>query len=140
MNNKDINNCPYCLSKVEESQPSVKCPKCGVVHHAECWKANGSCSVYGCDGWADWTSEINERVAPSAAREVELSVEDTTRTATKETYRCIECGKEVGKGQLVCWDCNRKKERHYFDSCFGAGVILIGGFIAITTIIVKVLA
>lgn len=139
MSNNDINNCPFCLSKVEESDQSVKCPKCGVVHHAECWKANGSCSVYGCDGWAEWSTEINEKIAPSAAREVELSVEDTTRTATQEIVRCIECGKEVGKGQLVCWDCKRQQKRHYFDSCFGAGVLLIGGFIAAATIVVRAL-
>lgn len=139
MNVNESSNCPYCLSPIEESEVSIRCPKCGVVHHAECWKANGSCSVYGCDGWAEWSQEIVDKVAPNVGCEVELSVEDTNKTAVKEILRCIECGKEVGQGQLICWDCSRKRNKHYFDNCFGAGVLLLGGFIAITTAIIKVL-
>lgn len=140
MSTNETTNCPYCLCPISESEASVRCPKCGVIHHSECWKTNGSCSVYGCDGWAEWSEEINAKIAPNAATEVELSTEDTVQTSIRETVKCIECGKEVSRGQLICWDCKRKQQRHFFDSCFGTGMLFIAAMISITAILVKVLA
>lgn len=135
----DNRNCPYCLSPIERAEEKVRCPKCGVIHHSDCWKANGSCSVYGCDGWAVWTDRISESIAPDTESGVEVSESDARVAAPKEIVRCIECGKEIRQGAIICLSCRRKGSNHYFDNCFGPSIIVLGGMIGAITALVKAL-
>lgn len=42
-------SCAFCLQPVS-SPDGRSCPRCRVVYHPDCWKANGSrCAVYGCE-------------------------------------------------------------------------------------------
>ena len=45
--------CPYCLSRIRADEPTIACPKCGIVHHRDCWFDNEGCTTYGCDAVAD---------------------------------------------------------------------------------------
>jgi hypothetical protein len=36
----------------------LQCPCCSTLHHADCWKYNGRCAVYGCD--ASDRDEMND--------------------------------------------------------------------------------
>ena len=135
---KENRNCPYCLSPVEPDEERVRCPKCGVVHHADCWKANGSCSVYGCDGWAVWSSQIADRLAPGAQETVEVAGSDAAAPARGEPVRCIKCGTPVRGNQLACWRCRHSAgEAHYLENCFGPSVLIIAAATAVITLIVK---
>lgn len=136
---KENKNCPYCLSPVGADEDKVRCPKCGVVHHADCWRTNGSCSVYGCDGWALWSSEITERLAPEAEEQVEVSSAAATKAAVREKVRCINCGREIKPGRLLCGRCGRSGLAYRFDNCFGPSVILVCGVTGIITLIVRAL-
>lgn len=41
--------CPYCRAPVEAPEDEVlECPGCGTPHHADCFKENGGCTVFGC--------------------------------------------------------------------------------------------
>ena len=40
--------CPFCLSPIESTENTRACPRCETVHHHECWRENGGCTVYGC--------------------------------------------------------------------------------------------
>ena len=40
--------CPYCRSKIGESDASVSCRECHTIHHRDCWDETGHCSVFGC--------------------------------------------------------------------------------------------
>ena len=138
MTHKENRNCPFCLSPVESGEEKVRCPKCGVVHHAECWKANGSCSVYGCDGWAVWSGQISERIAPVTQATVEVS-KDSGPPRADEEVRCMKCGKLVKKGQLVCLDCRIKGDHNYLDNCIGTGVVMLLGAGTVIILIMKAL-
>ena len=136
MRKPDTNKiCPYCLSAIEPTEKMVRCPKCGVMHHAECWTQNGKCSVYGCDGWAIWSEQITNAIAPDSDRYVELSHTDVGRT--RETVRCIKCGAEIKPGKLICRKCKKGQPRKYKENCAGPSIIMLSIFIGIITIIVK---
>lgn len=45
--------CPYCKNPVMVSDLIASCVKCGTLHHFDCWKSTGGCSVFGCDGKAE---------------------------------------------------------------------------------------
>jgi len=40
--------CPYCRSKISDSEPLVSCRECRTQYHSECWEEIGHCSVFGC--------------------------------------------------------------------------------------------
>ena len=134
-------NCPYCLSLIDTEEERIRCPKCGVIHHIDCWKANGSCSVYGCDGWAVWDSQITERLAPEDASNYDLTDTPANASQDREIVRCIECGIEVRRGQLTCFNCRRKNAgNYYFDNCAGPCMLFLCGVIGIITLIAKALS
>lgn len=133
-------NCPYCLSMIDINEEKIRCPKCGVMHHTDCWKANGSCSVYGCDGWAIWTNQITERVAPDTVSNVDLTKAGSVASRNQEVVRCIDCGVEVKPGQVTCWSCRRRNAgNYYFDNCAGPTILVLCGVISIITLVVKTL-
>ncbi len=121
---QETRNCPFCLDAVLASQEQVRCPKCGVAHHADCWKANGRCSVYGCDGWAVWNQAISERIAPAA--EEAVLVDNPSKEKQPEAFRCIKCGAPVGPKQVVCWECRKNERRYWFENCTGPVVLGLG--------------
>ena len=41
--------CPYCKSDITKSDSAAICPICNTPHHAECWRENNGCTVYGCE-------------------------------------------------------------------------------------------
>ena len=132
-------NCPYCLSPIGENEERVRCPKCGVLHHRGCWKTNGKCSVYGCDGWAVWSSGISERIAPDTDGPVDVSAADPVAKKTTEAALCMRCGRAVKSDQLLCWNCLLKQKGHRWDNCAGPSIILVAGLIGIVTLIVRAL-
>lgn len=138
---KETTNCPYCLSPIDENAEVVRCPVCGVVHHAECWRANGKCSVYGCDGWQAWSGEIADKIAPKI--QTEIDIHDTTTkspAATAALPRCIECGAPVKQGELTCLKCRQLSKPALVDNCAGAGVIVLAAVAVIVTLLLKGLA
>lgn len=40
--------CPFCQSNIIEGENTIKCPRCNIPHHKECWIENGGCSIFGC--------------------------------------------------------------------------------------------
>jgi len=133
-----LSTCPYCLSPIEDRAEKVRCPVCGVDHHAECWRANGKCSVYGCDGWQAWSNAINDKIAPRIAEKVDVEM-GTQRQAITDNPLCIECGQPVGRGELTCGKCRRRHRPPWFENCVGPSVILLGGLIGLGVMLVRAL-
>ena len=132
-------NCPYCLSPIEGNAERIRCPVCGVVHHAECWRTNGKCSVYGCDGWQAWSGAIADKIAPKIRGDIDIDGAETERSTSDVSAGplCIDCGKPVRRGQLVCSSCKRGGLPGWLENCVGPSVIILGGLIAIVSLIVK---
>ncbi len=42
--------CPYCRFPIKAGEEVVVCPSCAVPHHTDCWRENGGCTTYGCQG------------------------------------------------------------------------------------------
>ncbi|MHB0938438.1 MAG: MFS transporter [Armatimonadota bacterium] len=42
--------CPYCQTPLKPGVEIVTCNACGMPHHTDCWRENGRCTTYGCDG------------------------------------------------------------------------------------------
>jgi hypothetical protein len=40
--------CSVCQWSIEPGDVRMRCPSCGLLFHAECWKENRGCSAYGC--------------------------------------------------------------------------------------------
>jgi TM2 domain-containing membrane protein YozV len=41
--------CPYCRTAIETApEEELLCAGCGTPHHADCYKENGGCTVFGC--------------------------------------------------------------------------------------------
>jgi len=136
---KESANCPYCLSPIEDDAERVRCPVCGVAHHAECWRTNGKCSVYGCDGWQTWSGAIADKIAPKIASEIDIDGAETERSTSGVSAGplCMDCGKPVRRGQLVCGRCKRGGWPGWLENCVGPSVIILGVLIAIVSLIVK---
>lgn len=129
--------CPYCLSPIQEDEEQVICPVCGAAHHSECWRVNGKCSVYGCDGWQAWNAGITDRIAPRIANDIELEADNLElQPRAYDGPVCIECGRPVRRRQLTCTKC-RVRNLPLYNSCFGTSVLLIGGVFTIIMLIVK---
>ncbi|MGC8863033.1 MAG: RING finger protein [Armatimonadota bacterium] len=152
MRTKKNTSCPYCLGPMADAVETVTCPRCGTVHHAECWRDNGRCSVHGCDGWVVWSNRIGKRLAPQAPDNFELSRQelDSPRgpgpalaggvadPVDNAEYRCIECGGPVPKNKLVCASCRLTiGNTHFLENCFGPSVILLAGFAGIVVLVVR---
>lgn len=59
-------NCPFCQTPIKSGVPVVKCAKCDIVHHADCWRENGNCcTTFGCSGTSASRSEERNQVHPS---------------------------------------------------------------------------
>lgn len=136
---KENPNCPYCLSAIEGAEDTVRCPKCGVAHHSACWQANGKCSVYGCDGWVLWSDSITGRLAPEASDSVEIGRGQDDNESRTDKHRCMECGRPVKPGTLVCWNCRRKHRGHFFDNCSGPSALFAIAVLAVAALVVRAL-
>ncbi len=136
--NKESGNCPYCLSPIEEQEEKVRCPKCGVTHHAECWRTNGKCSVYGCDGWVLWNEAITSKLVPETQETVDVSTAEHA-PVEREQHLCIDCGAPVKPGRLKCFNCMRRSKRYLFENCLGPSVIMLGAAIGVVTLLVRTL-
>ena len=106
-------------------------------HHAECWRANGKCSVYGCEGWQAWSSAINDKIAPRIADKIDVDIRGTERRAVTDNPLCIDCGKPVGQGELVCASCRRRSRPAFLENCLGPSVILLGGIVGLAMLLAK---
>lgn len=139
-NPRESANCPYCLSPIEENAETIRCPICGVLHHAECWQMNGKCSVYGCDGWQAWSSEITDKIAPKIQAEIDMhetGAEPSANTTAQAKPLCIECGAPVNPGQLTCARCRKISRPAILDNCLGPSVIILIGLAAVVSLLLK---
>lgn len=128
--------CPYCLGAITEHEDKIRCPVCGVVHHFQCWQANGKCSVDGCEGWQVWSSDVSNLIAPK----IKAEIDEPPKPPTPERLLCIECGEPVKRGQVVCLHCRLKSFRlPFIDNCATLSALLLGGMVALVWTIVKVI-
>lgn len=157
MENKQSNseNCPYCMSPIEPGQEVVTCTQCGNRHHANCWKENGKCGAYGCDGVQMWPESIARKIAPRVDGMPDLSDIDkipdgavrndtaagtSRRGATRPAVSmapCTECGKSIPSDQLMCHECRMRQRRPVMENCFGPAVVMLGVFVGIVTLLVR---
>src|SRR5579872_4876548 len=87
----DGQNCAICLSPIGPEDEKTVCPSCNAVYHAECWKENGGCAVYGC--------------AQVPAIEKRQAIEIPVSYWGQENKKCPSCGNEILAAAVRCRHC-----------------------------------
>jgi len=83
--------CPFCQTAVEPGDEGVACTACGVGHHADCWRENTGCGVYGCSA--------APKVENRSAMEIPVSYWG------QERKPCPKCGESIMAAALRCRNC-----------------------------------
>lgn len=103
-----MEECPYCLNPILETEEVTTCRVCGTAYHAECLEENDGCALKDCE----------KRVR---AEPIEIAVDAQPRTmlllsreavekapevrARKQPNPCFKCGIELPLGEIYCPDC-----------------------------------
>jgi hypothetical protein len=87
----DGQNCAICLSPIGPEDEKAVCPSCNAVYHADCWRENGGCAVYGCEQ----VPAIEKR----QALEIPVSYWG------QENKKCPSCGNEILAAAVRCRHC-----------------------------------
>ena len=125
--NNEPGKCPYCLGIIDDYAERVRCPSCGSSHHRECWRANGKCAVYGCDGAVLWDESIADKIAPKVGATLELSQSNPPAQAEKAVPRCVSCGEIADDRHLLCWNCRVKQRTSTLTNILFYGLVIAGG-------------
>ena len=87
----DNHNCAICLSPIGPADDKAVCPACNAAYHADCWKENGGCAVYGC--------------AQVPAVEKRQAIEMPVSYWGQENKKCPSCGNEILAAAVRCRHC-----------------------------------
>jgi hypothetical protein len=83
--------CPFCQTVVEPGDEGIACTSCGIGHHADCWRENTGCGVYGC--------------AAAPAVENRNALEIPVSYWGQERKPCPKCGESIMAAALRCRKC-----------------------------------
>jgi hypothetical protein len=83
--------CAICLSAITAGDEKASCPSCSAEYHADCWKENGGCAVYGC----------SQAPVVESRRAIEIPMSYWGQ----ENKNCPKCGKEILAAAVRCRHC-----------------------------------
>jgi predicted amidophosphoribosyltransferase len=92
--------CPYCQTAIKRGEWIKVCPFCGVPHHWECWRENGGCTTYGCEG-----TLVDRGVDP--ARQARAAVSGASPVVAARP--CPKCGARFPVTEARCPKCGRER-------------------------------
>lgn len=95
-------NCPYCLAPIQHHETMAVCSACNLAHHDDCWRDNGECTTYGCNGTPiRMTAEQYMALAQEDEAPIDLMGQGL------ETDRCPYCGGLIKALAIKCKHCKR---------------------------------
>jgi hypothetical protein len=101
---KAARRCPYCKGTLDRGEATWTCELCSTVHHEDCARAYGRCTLAGCRGIAfpaePIAPTIQEPAEPVLAPTMPLPRQPATRAAYVRRYASIET-RVVGAFGLV---------------------------------------
>lgn len=88
--------------------------------------------------------DMREVVEPEIGPTIDPAASDVLEPVKKdEVVLCINCGRQVKLGRVLCRKCSPSPLEHYLQNytqnCFGPSVIILSCFAGIVTLIVKAL-
>lgn len=103
MNDIEGKICPYCRYPIRKGDESCVCSICLTPHHWNCWKDNGRCSTFDCNG------------VPIKGDNTQ-SGHHTHAQYTQNTYiYCIACGKPNSVEARFCSQCGNRLSKPSFE-------------------------
>lgn len=104
-----MEECPYCLNPILETEEVTTCRVCGTPYHAECIEENGGCALKDCEERVrpepvEITVDAEPKTVLVLSKE---SVEKATPAAPlrKQSNPCLKCGKQLPLGEIYCEEC-----------------------------------
>ena len=91
--------CPYCKSKLKETDDIVACSACEMPHHKDCWVENQGCTTFGCMGTISRVSRNDVFV------DITLDDEDSSSEPVSVPVVCTRCGNTLSDGMRFCNRC-----------------------------------
>lgn len=88
---REVATCPFCQTGVFETDESESCGECRTLYHADCWKENDGCAIYGCTNSAETIKWSDNQIPVSYWG--------------KETKACPSCSQEIVSSALRCKHC-----------------------------------
>lgn len=103
-----MEECPYCLSPILDTEEVAKCRVCGAAYHAECLEESGGCALKDCEQRAR-PEPINIEVDADPHTVLLLTkeaVESAPAVAPRrESNPCFKCGARLPMGEIYCPGC-----------------------------------
>lgn len=115
--------CPFCKTRITETDAVKVCPACGIPHHESCWIANDGCATFGCSGQAPVpqtapVTQVQQTTGnavvcatcgmPLSENQLFCPKCGTPRPAAPRKNVCSKCGAEMQEGQMFCAKCGQK--------------------------------
>jgi hypothetical protein len=94
--------CPFCHALAGEVDRLWPCPRCGTVHHEDCARENGQCTILGCceavSGRAAGLPPVERSLRAAARGRQDLLVLGVSLTSVAALYLAERTG--AGGGEL----------------------------------------
>lgn len=103
-----MQECPYCLCPISDTDDITTCRVCGTAYHTECMDENGGCAIKNCETLVrpapvEITVDEEPHTHLVLSRE---SVESAPEAAPRRTSNpCLKCGIQVVHGEIYCDEC-----------------------------------
>ena len=93
--------CPYCKTKLQQTDEIVICSDCGMPHHKECWIANSGCTTFGCLGTIDHPRQN------AASSKADFEIVFDGEIVIGNLY-CPQCGALNSRTNIFCPQCGSR--------------------------------
>lgn len=93
--------CAICQSPLESEGAVTDCPSCRARYHADCWRENGGCAVYGCTEVPPVEKLGSLEIPVSFWGQEEKPCPACGQTILAAALRCRHCGATFGTARPV---------------------------------------
>lgn len=88
-------SCAICQSGIAPGEEVASCPACRAPYHAECWRDNGGCAVYGCSQVPATEGLTALEVPPAFWGREDKACPHCGATILAMAVRCRSCGTQL---------------------------------------------
>jgi len=88
-------NCSICMTAVVPADDTTVCSACAARYHADCWRENGGCAVYGCVNVPKTEGLKPLEIPPAFWGREDKDCPRCGKSILAMAVRCRHCGADV---------------------------------------------